>query len=160
MNERTYYHHEPLSPQLVDRLDRIEQAQALILKGIRHMTKSTDDLNAAIVNLTGVMTSGLSEIQTLTQAVVDAHAGDDSAAVEAAVGKINDLATSMQTAVAAANSAVTAASAAAPAAPASSAPPPAAPVEQPAPAAPAPTESQAPAPESAAPAPASQPPQS
>lgn len=62
------------------------------------LMSAEDDLNAAVAALTTVVSAVVTDIQTLT-AELAAAGGTSDPAVEAAVAKLNDLATTLTTAI-------------------------------------------------------------
>jgi hypothetical protein len=76
-------------------LNRIEQE-------LKRMTKETDDLKQAIVNLGAAVNGATAEISNLAAQLLSANSSNDSASVEASAQQITSIAASLNAAVAAA----------------------------------------------------------
>lgn len=99
---------------VLEKLGLVLTDESLVLKMEKEMSKEVDDLNAAIADLTTVVTSTEADIAAQAQAILDANANDDGPGVEAGVAQITALTAGLRAALAP----VTTAAAAVPPAPA------------------------------------------
>jgi hypothetical protein len=94
------FSNRPLLIRIIGQLDRIEATLATQAKTLEKIMSEQDDLKAAMGNITDAVGVAITEIQTLASEIA-ANSGD-SAAIEAAAGNLNTLATNLKAAVAAA----------------------------------------------------------
>jgi hypothetical protein len=99
-NPFDYFFNRPLLIRIIGQLDRIEATLATQAKTLEKIMSEQDDLKAAMGNITDAVGVAITEIQTLASEIA-ANSGDP-AAIEAAAGNLNTLATNLKAAVAAA----------------------------------------------------------
>lgn len=86
---------------------RLWRELSLIRFKVEKLMSAVDDLAAAVTTMTDAVNSAVTEIQTLATEIQTAHSGDDSAAVEDAVGKLNALAENLKGAISSAQTPIT-----------------------------------------------------